>query len=345
MVFKAMKKNLLNFSILDLETIFLDLKEPRYRAKQLLNWIYVKKVFDIQKMSNFSEQLKTKLIEKFEIKLPQIHTFKYSKIDNSYKFIIKTSDNNFIESLAMLEDKRVTLCLSSMIGCPLKCKFCATGTLLRFKRNLECSEILGQFILVQDFLKTKITNIVYMGMGEPLLNRENVEKSIEILRSKDILNFSKNRITISTSGISKNLATFINKLKVKLAVSINFSTNKQRCQFMPVCEKYPLNILINELKKIILSKRDYITIEYLMINNLNDSLDDAIKLRNLFKDLKVKVNLIPYNPIKNFWGEPSSEDKINTFAKYLKSQFIFVSVRRSKGKNINGGCGQFALTQ
>lgn len=345
-----MKKNILDLSIKELESEILALGQQKFRTKQIFDWIYKKNTLNFENMSNIPKSLIPNLKKQFSIHLPQIEDLKYSKSDNSYKFLLKTHDNNLIEAIAILKGKRVTLCVSCMIGCPLGCKFCATGTQIKFKRNLNNSEIIGQYIEVKNYLKNKkiaesITNIVFMGMGEPFLNIKNIEKSIEIFTSKNVFEISKNRITISTVGITKGLSEFINKHNINLAVSIHFPTNKQRSEFIPINKKIPLESLITELKKIKLNKRKYITIEYLMIDKINDTLFHAKKLKELFKNLKIKVNLIPYNPTKMFKANSSTEDQINKFAKYLNSRSIFVTVRRSKGKDVLGGCGQFALNK
>ncbi|MBD3273556.1 23S rRNA (adenine(2503)-C(2))-methyltransferase RlmN [Candidatus Dependentiae bacterium] len=343
-----MEKNVLNFTLKQLETKITKLNEKKFRAQQIFDWIYKKNIFDFEYMSNIPKSLIDKLNIELDITLPKIIKINTSKIDKSIKFLLETKDKNLIESLAILENKRVTLCISCMIGCPLKCKFCATGTELKFKRNLDASEIIGQYITINNFLKEKnifgnINNVVFMGMGEPFLNLNNIEKSIEIFTHKKALDLSKKKLVISTSGVDKGLSDFINKFKIKLAVSIHFPTNEQRSQFMPINKKVPLEKLITELKKIDLKKREYITIEYLMIEKINDTLFHAEKLKSLLKGLKVKVNLIPYNPTKMFFAKPSSEKRINKFANYLLSKSIFVTVRRSKSKDVTGACGQFAL--
>ena len=247
---------------------------------------------------------------------------------------------------------RVTLCVSCMIGCPLKCKFCATGSELKFVRKLDTSEMVGQIIAIQNHIlknkiieKKKITNIVFMGMGEPLLNLENIQKVLEILLSKDGFSISRSRITISTAGVTNELSELINKYRIKLAISLHFPTDVQRNKFMPINKKFPLKKLLSEAKKIKLSKRDYITIEYLMLDKINDTLDDAQKLVRLLHDLKTKINLIPYNSTKTFPYRSSSEKQTDKFAKYLRSKSIMVTVRKSRGKNIQGGCGQFVLNK
>lgn len=343
-----MKTNILNLSLNELESVIQALGQQKFRSKQMFDWIYKKDIFNFEDMSNLPKNLINDLKTKFCVSLPTINDIKYSSSDNSYKFLLKTHDENLIEAIAIQKDKRITLCVSCMIGCTLGCKFCATGTQIKFKRNLDASEIIGQYIVVQNYLKDKniaksITNIVYMGMGEPFLNIKNVENSIRTFTSSNCFGISKNKITISTAGITKGLSDFVNKYNINLAVSVHFPTNEQRTEFMPINKGIPLEKLISELKKIKLDKRKYITIEYLMINEINDTLFHAQKLKYLFKSLKIKVNLIPYNPTKMFKAKSSTEDQINKFAKYLISKSIFVTIRRSKGKDVLGGCGQFAL--
>ena len=339
-----MNTNLMNLTLSELENILISFNEKKFRGKQLFNWFYQKNVLDFNLMSNLPESLKQKLFQNFEIKIPQICDVNISK-DGSSKFLLKTHDNKLIEAILMPTQNRLTLCISCMIGCPLKCKFCATGSELKFIRNLEVSEILGQIIAIQNYVEKKITNMVFMGMGEPLLNLENVQKSLEILLSKNDFGFSRNKITISTAGITNGLSNLINKYRIKLAISLHFPTDEQRNKFMPINKKFPLNKLLKESQKIKLLKRDYITIEYLMLDKINDTLEHAKKLIRLLHILKIKVNLIPYNPIETLKCKPSNENQINLFAKYLRSKSIMVTVRRSRGKNIKGGCGQFVLDE
>ncbi|MFA5074643.1 MAG: 23S rRNA (adenine(2503)-C(2))-methyltransferase RlmN [Candidatus Babeliales bacterium] len=343
-----MTKNLLNMSLEELIAALLNVQEQSYRAKQLYTWFYQKHVTDLNQMSNISESLKEKILRNFEIKIPEIIDVSKSQKDNSYKFLLKTYDNKLIESILMIAKDRVTICVSCMIGCPLKCKFCATGSQIGFVKNLDQSEILGQIITINQYAKKNniaqnISNVVFMGMGEPLLNLDNIEKSVKILLDPNGFGLSRSKITLSTAGVINNLAEFINKYRIKLAVSLHFPTDEQRSKFMPINIKYPLKKLIEELKKIDLSKRDYITIEYLMLKDINDSLDHAKQLIKLLGNLKVKINLIPYNPTKDFPAISSTEEIINNFAKFLISKNIMVTVRRSLGQDIQGACGQFAL--
>ena len=349
--------NILNLTISDLQEIFKKLKLEKYRAKQIFEWIYKKSIFDFDQMINLPAKLRTQLKENFTISVPEITNMSESKEDNSYKFLLETNDKQQIESILMVTDKRTTVCVSCMIGCPLKCKFCATGMELKFARNLKTSEIIGQILAIKQFAQEKkiseetfnvtekITNVVFMGMGEPLLNYENVDKTLEILIDENSFGLNKKRIALSTAGIIKNLSKLINKHGIKLAISLHFPTNKLRDEYMPINQKFKIEELLAELQKINIGKRDSITIEYIMMRNINDSLKHADQLIKILKPLisKVKINLIPYNPTKFLNVEASTEEQINVFAKFLVGKGIMTTVRRSKGKKVHGACGQFAL--
>lgn len=342
------KPNLLDLTLTQLQEKITKAGFPAFRAKQLCNWFYKKHIFDLEEMLNLSKDFKTYLSKHFEISLPTIEDIAHSKSDNSYKFLLKTHDNKLIESILMLKEKHATICVSCMIGCPLACKFCATGTEIGFIRKLTTSEIVGQILAIKKYAKEhglceRITNIVYMGMGEPFLNLEAVVPSIEILTKEYGLAMSPKRITISTACPKANIANFINKYKVKLAVSLHFPTDAQRVKQMPINKAFNLSQLITELKKINLNKQELITIEYMMQHNINDSIEHAKQLVHLLRQLNVKINLIPYNPTSKFPAQPSTEEQINEFAKYLRSKNLMVTVRRSAGQDVQGACGQFAL--
>jgi 23S rRNA (adenine2503-C2)-methyltransferase len=301
-------------------------------------------------MSNLPKNVILTLTANFSTMLPHIVNVIHSKSDNSYKFLLETKDQKLIESILMLSKNRTTLCISCMIGCPLKCKFCATGSALTYCRKLDISEIIGQFLAIQIYaqknnISSKITHIVFMGMGEPLLNKHNVKKSLDIFLHKHGFALSRNRITISTAGICDGLSELINTYRVKLAVSLHFPNDELRSTYMPINKKYPLKRLTYELKKIKLSKRENITIEYIMLDSINDTLIQAKELIKLLHGIKVKINLIPYNPTDHFKAYPATQAHINNFAKYIRSKFIMVTIRQSKGKKIRGGCGQFVLSK
>jgi 23S rRNA (adenine2503-C2)-methyltransferase len=346
----TLKKNIYNCTCKDLETIVLKLGEQSYRAKQIFEWLFQKQVSEFTQMSNLSSKLIEKLKTHFTMQLPKITNIRHDQNDNSYKFLLETTDKKLIESILMLSEKRATLCVSCMIGCPLKCAFCATGSALRYCRKLDTSEIIGQFLVIQSYAKKhnlaqKITNIVFMGMGEPLLNKKQVENTLDILLHTHGCALSRNRITISTAGICDGLSDLINTYRIKLAVSLHFPNDELRTKYMPINKKYPLKNLIDELKKIILAKRDNITVEYIMLNGINDTITHAKQLVKLLHGIKVKINLIPYNPTDHFKVSPSTQTQINNFAKYIRSKSIMVTIRHSKGKKIKGGCGQFVLSK
>jgi len=359
-----MKKNILDLSFNELKTAMLEFKFEKFRFTQLCDWIFKKHVFDFTKMTSFSKILQAQLAEKFTLFVPSIDEVLASKKDGSYKFLLKTHDGNLIESILMLAPGRATICVSCMIGCPLKCRFCATGSEVGFIRKLYAGEIVGQFLVVEKYaqehkLADHITNVVFMGMGEPFLNLDSVDRAIATFTDENLFGLSKSKITVSTAGVGSTpgagkaagsgsvIADFINKYGVNLAVSLHFTNDALRSEYMPVNKTFPLEKLVADLKKINLSKRDYITIEYIMLAGINDKLEHAKQLVKLLSSVKVKFNLIPYNPTdslsKLIDAKPSSEKAINDFALYLKSKDFTVTVRRSHGVDIEGGCGQFAL--
>ncbi|KKQ32870.1 MAG: putative dual-specificity RNA methyltransferase RlmN [candidate division TM6 bacterium GW2011_GWF2_37_49] len=344
-----MKKHILDLSLSEFTKEIELLGLPKFRAAQIWDWVYNKHVFSFAKMTSLPQVMLPILEQTFSIFIPEIEAVSESKTDKSFKFLLKAEDGKLFEAILMIASaERATVCVSCMVGCPLKCKFCATGSEVTFARKLSAAEILSQIFIAQKYaldnkLASKITNIVFMGMGEPFLNIPGVERAIAMLLSPDGFAMSKSRITISTAGVDANFANVINKLGVKLAVSLHFPNDALRSQFMPVNKSFPLAQLVAELKKIKLSKRETITIEYIMIDGVNDQVEHAKQLINLVGSLKVKFNLIPYNPTKMLNAKPSSDDQINKFAAFLNSKSFMVTVRRSKGIDVDGGCGQFAL--
>jgi 23S rRNA (adenine2503-C2)-methyltransferase len=343
-----MKKNIIGLSLKQLSDEIKKLHSELFRAQQLCSWIYKKGVIDFNLMSNIPQALREKLMQEYSLDIPEINNIAHSSKDNSYKFLLKNTDGTLTETLLMFHKERTTLCVSCMVGCPLRCAFCATGMQVGFVRKLSAAEIIGQLLTVQKYAREKniaqtIDNIVFMGMGEPFLNLEAIEPTIEILVSDYGFCYARTRITLSTAGVGPGCADFMNKYKVRLAVSLHFPTNEERSKFMPINKKFPLEKLIQELKKINLGKRDAITIEYIMFNELNDTPKHAQLLVKLLSHLKVKINLIPYNPSPDSIFKPSTEERLNLFIQALRSKSFIVTVRRSAGVDISGGCGQFAL--
>ncbi len=343
-----MKTNLIGLTLNQLQKIILDLGHKPFRAQQIMHWLYKKNIMSVEQMSNLPEAFRVQYAQIFSIDFPKIVDVAHSERDKSYKFLLQAHDDKYIESILMFCNDRATLCVSCMIGCPLRCRFCATGSELGFIRKLSSAEIIGQVLAVKQYALEKnitdsISNIVFMGMGEPFLNQEAVGSSLDILLSDYGFGYSRTRITISTAGVDTHIAQFINTYRVHLAVSLHFTNNELRSKYMPVNESFPIEKLIDELKKIKLTKRDYILIEYIMIDGINDSLEHAKQLVRILSFVKTKVNLIPYNPTKSFDAKPSTEEHLNAFAQYLQSKSIMATIRRSAGTDIEGGCGQFAL--
>jgi 23S rRNA m2A2503 methyltransferase len=345
---KNNKINLFDITFSEIEKLVKEIGLPVFRAQQLGNWLYKNLVFNLEAMSNFSQELRDTVDKNFYFYLPQIEHVAHSELDNSYKFLLKTSDDRLIESILMVEPGRTTVCVSCMIGCPMGCKFCATGTEVGFVRKLSTAEIIGQVLMILRYAKEngiadRVTNVVFMGMGEPFANLDAVERAIFILLDPKLLGMSPAKISVSTACPGNNIAAFINKTSVRLAVSLHFPTNELRSAYMPINKKFNIEEIIKELKKVKLKKRDYILIEYIMLGGINDSLLHAKQLLGVVGNLKVKINLIPYNPTEGFEAKVSAQAAINDFVRYLQGKNVFVSVRKSRGIDIDGGCGQFAL--
>jgi 23S rRNA (adenine2503-C2)-methyltransferase len=299
-------------------------------------------------MTNLSNDLRVQLKQDFFTQLPEIVDVVKSQADGSYKFLLQACDARLIETLVMFPKDRVTICISCMVGCPLKCRFCATGNEIGFIRKLTISEIMGQILVASSYLKEhsiadKITNIVFMGMGEPLLNIDAIKGTLEALLSHDGFGLSRHRITLSTAGVVDGLIDLLTTYRVKLAVSLHFPNDDLRSQYMPINRKYPLPVLIPALKELQSKTGEDILIEYIMLRGINDQLEHARQLVGLLRGMQVKFNLIPYNPVPSLEALPSTEESINQFATYLIQHGMMTTVRRSSATDVAGGCGQFVL--
>ena len=259
------------------------------------------------------------------------------------KFLFKTSSGSLIESVLMNEGNRVTLCLSTQVGCALDCKFCATAK-MGFKENLNSGEILDQYLLIRQKVKKPITNIVFMGMGEPFLNYKNVIKAAHLLHSPDGINMSTKRITISTAGVIDKIKRFTKeKEKFKLAISLNGTTNEQRSLIMPITLKNSLDDLLDASKKYTESSNRWLTFEYVLLKERNDTVEDANRLITLLTEVqRCKLNVIPYNEIDGEFQRPN-QNQIQTFMNKLRLAQFPVTIRWSKGTDIDAGCGQLAI--
>ncbi|MGB9721095.1 MAG: 23S rRNA (adenine(2503)-C(2))-methyltransferase RlmN [bacterium] len=333
-------KNIKSLSMSEIETVFKQLDLESYRARQLFQWLWQKGIKDFHQMTNLSLNLRKLLNEKFAIKdINLIENIKAS--DGAEKFLWKLEDGNLIESVFIPEPPRKTVCISTQAGCPLGCLFCATG-IIGFKRNLTGFEIADQIQLAQDSIGGKLTNIVLMGMGEPLLNIENLFNAMETITSSIGLGISQRHITISTAGIIEGIEKLlISRWKAKLAISLNFADQSMREKYMPVAKNNPLREIL-KLTQMYSTKKEMVTFEYVLIKGLNDSQKDAHQLLKLLKGIPSKINLIPYNEYPDLPYQTPDSETIAKFQAILFDSAHTVTLRKSKGKEIFAGCGQLA---
>ena len=329
----------------ELKKICQDFSFPSFHGQQIYQWMYNKNCKSISSMHNVPNELIDKIKQQYTFNNLKIKKQAKSKIDKTTKYLFETRDKNYIESVSMLEKNRHTVCLSSQIGCSVDCDFCATGK-MGIIRNLTVGEILDQIISIRNNTSVPITNIVFMGMGEPFLNYANVLKSCKILSDTNGFNFGYKRITISTSGILPKIDQYIKEEhKYKLAISLNASNNDLRDKLIPINKKWNIDMIISSLEKYKHKNRIPIMFEYIMLKDLNDSDENAIELSNLLKDFPCKINLIPFNETDGTYSR-SNKKRINDFAKLLneKCPSLRVLVRWSKGEDIDAACGQLATT-
>jgi len=336
------KVNLLGYSLKSLEDFFNSIEEPKFRAKQLIKWIHQKGVLDFDEMSDLNKNLREKLKSIALIKPPQIEEVHKSS-EGTIKYLIKLESGSMVEMVRIPEKKRITLCISSQAGCALQCTFCATGA-QGFERNLSADEIIGQLWLANfsDKKNSPITNVVFMGMGEPLLNFIPVIESAKLMKEQLAYGLSRKRITISTSGITPQIDQLCNEVDVSLAISLHAPTDQLRDEIVPINKKYPITELMNSCKKYLLNydgKRS-ITIEYVLIDGVNDSEELAIKLAKLLSNISCKINLIPFNPFDGSNYRRSKQNNIEEFKKILMNKGFITTLRVTRGDQIDGACGQ-----
>lgn len=330
------------YSLLEWEQWFLENGFPKYCGKQVMQWIFKKNIADPLKFTNLSQPIRQKLLESFNWDFLKIHARLASK-DGSEKFLLQTSDKKLIEMVLMPYEERITLCISSQVGCKMACTFCQTGK-MGFKRNLTSGEILDQILLANHLLgeKGKISNVVFMGMGEPLDNYEAVVKACKVMIDPELLGLSKTRVTISTSGLVPEIYRLGRDLPVRLAISLHAATDEKRSEMMPINVKYPLSKLKKALMEYPAPPRYGITFEYVMIEGANDSLVEAKQLVRFLHGLKAKVNLIPINHFPGLDMKASQSLAIEQFQSYLSDRGIPAPIRYSRAQDVSGGCGQLA---
>jgi 23S rRNA (adenine2503-C2)-methyltransferase len=331
-----------------LQQHFTTMKEPAYRAKQVYQWLWEKSARNFEEMSNLSKDLRKKLDDNYAINVVEINSAQFSN-DHTIKNAFRLYDGNIVEGVLIPTEERMTACVSSQVGCSLTCKFCATGYMDR-KRNLNADEIYDQVVLIDQQAKKNynipLTNIVYMGMGEPLLNYANVLKSIERITAPDGLNMSYKRITVSTAGIAKMIKKLGDDgVKFNLALSLHAANDIKRHEIMPITEHNSLKALAEALKYYFQKTKNPVTYEYIVFNNFNDEIQDAMELVKFCKHVPCKVNLIEYNPIQFADFINAEGDKIDAFATYLRNHGVNTNIRRSRGKDIDAACGQLAVKE
>ena len=337
------KHNLLNLNQQALIEFFKTLGEKPYRVKQLMQWIYKYQEFDFDKMSNLSKKLREQLNEIACIEFPSIITQNHA-LDGVIKWVIDMGENNCIEMVYIPEKDRGTLCISSQVGCSLACTFCSTG-MQGFNRNLTTAEIIAQVIIAKRYLNDKdkrISNVVFMGMGEPLLNEQAVYSACDLLLDDLAFGLSRRKVTISTSGVVPALLRMADRTPVSLAVSLHAPNNTLRDKLVPINQKYPIQELLVACKKYLQAgvQERHILFEYVMLNGVNDSVAQARELALLLKGLSAKVNLIPFNSFPETQYKTSKKVKITAFQDVLFDSGIRTTTRRTRGEEIDGACGQ-----
>ncbi len=337
-----MNENLISLKPDKLLELLNSLGEPLYRANQILKWIWAKSADNIKDFSDLPKNLRTLLSDKFTIERANPMSINHS-IDGSIKFLIELPNGDKIESVFIPDADRRTVCLSSQVGCPLNCAFCATGK-LGFTRNLNFFEILEQLRIVRDYVKDKITNVVFMGMGEPLLNYDEVITSAKIINNNHAFAIGARKITISTAGIIPNILKLAKEPEqFKLAVSLNSAIQEKREQLMPIAKKYPLEKLREALLEYYEEKRRWITFEYVLIPGVNDGKEDIEALTEYANSIPSKLNLIPYNPHPASQFTAPTDEEVEKFLFKLRNKLKrAVTLRKSKGQDVKGACGQLA---
>ena len=336
------KETLIGKTEQEFKMLLAEYKAKAYVASILYSWLYVKRATSFGQMTNLSLELRSKLEGEYSIRRPDLVRELLSE-DGTRKWLLRLACGNTVETVFIPEGSRGTLCVSSQIGCTLNCSFCHTGT-QRLKRNLSCAEIIAQVFLARDRISVsnlEVTNIVFMGMGEPLYNVENVFKSIKLMIDGRGLGFSKRKVTLSTSGIVPEIGRVGSELGVKLAVSLHSAKDSVRDKLVPINRKYNLSVLMDACRKYpSLSNSHRITWEYVMLKGVNDSLDDAKDLVRLISGIPSKINLIPYNPWPGSWYECSDDRTLERFRDYILRAGYASLVRRARGQDIMAACGQ-----
>lgn len=330
----------------ELEQYFEALGEKKFRARQVYEWIWQRHAHSFEAMTNLSKELRQRLVDNFSLPALGVDATQYSA-DGTIKSRFKTVDGHLVEGVLIPTDDRKTACVSSQIGCSLSCKFCATGYMER-RRNLDYDEIYDEVVLIHQqserVYEKRLSNIVFMGMGEPLLNYKNVLKAIERITSPDGLGMSPRRITVSTAGVAKMIRQLgDDKVKFKLALSLHAANDVKRNEIMPINETNNIKALIDALNHFYQQTGNEITLEYILFKDFNDSRQDADELVKVYRQIPADlVNIIEYNPISQALFAKPDDDAVQKFMDHLEKNRVNARLRRSRGKDIDAACGQLA---
>jgi 23S rRNA (adenine2503-C2)-methyltransferase len=343
---KSEKKNIRHLSQGELEQYFEKIGEKKFRLNQVWEWLWLKHAHSFEEMTNLSKELRNQLTEDFSLPALVVDAIQYSE-DGTVKNRFKTYDGHFVEGVLIPTDERKTACVSSQIGCSLSCKFCATGYMDR-KRNLDYDEIYDEVVLLnrqsEKVYAKKLSNIVFMGMGEPLLNYKNVLKAIERITSPEGLGMSQRRITVSTAGVAKMIRQLgDDKVRFKLALSLHAANDRKRHEIMPINDTNNLSSLVDALNYFYKQTENQITFEYILFKDFNDSLQDADELIKMYRRVPADlINIIEYNPIEAARFQKPEEVVVQGFMHHLEKNKVNARLRRSRGKDIDAACGQLA---
>jgi len=333
-----MKNNIFNMTLEDLEKYFIENNDKPFRATQIYDFLYKKRIYNLENMTNISKLAKEKIQNDFDFSFIKLKD-KQDSTDVK-KYLFELHDGNFIESVLMYHNYGISICVSSQVGCNMGCKFCESGRLKKV-RNLETYEIVEQLLIIEEDIKERISHVVVMGIGEPFDNYDNISKFIKIINSTKGINIGARHITVSTCGLIPGIEKFTNDFKeINLAISLHAPNDNLRNQIMPINKAYPLNELMKVLKKYEKSTNRRITFEYIMLKDINDSLECAQELANLIKNINCYVNLIPYNETENIQYKRTKKVQILAFYDILKKNGINVTIRKEFGNKVDAACGQ-----
>jgi 23S rRNA (adenine2503-C2)-methyltransferase len=336
------KTNLMGYTLGQLEETMATMGEESYRGRQLFKWLYHNREHDFDLLTDLSKELRSRLARTYEIRGLEIRE-RVKSVDGTEKFLFRLEDDEFIETVLIPDNDRRTVCISSQVGCALNCQFCATGT-LGFKRNLTVGEIVGQLVMLRELYgEDCFTNVVFMGMGEPLLNLDNIVAAVRIISDSSGLGHGAKKIAISTAGLPSQIRKLADSLlKTRLAVSLNAPTQEKRAVIMPIASKFKLDDLMDAIRYYTDKTGFRVIFEYILFEGFNDSMDDVLALSRLIDGVPCKINILAYNPVATFDYRRPSDEKVDWFGRQLYPRAPAVTIRKSRGRDISAACGQLA---